>query len=79
MADAYRFQSTHPVRGATQIVYYISKMLEFQSTHPVRGATLRGLAVYNQQRFQSTHPVRGATQSRGEGNTPTEDFNPRTP
>ena len=39
--DGNRFQSTHPVRGAT--VYYndIDIATGFQSTHPVRGATLR--------------------------------------
>ena len=34
------FQSTHPVRGATNITYLKDiYQRKFQSTHPVRGAT----------------------------------------
>ena len=33
------FQSTHPVRGATSMLYWVIGSLIFQSTHPVRGAT----------------------------------------
>ena len=37
-----RFQSTHPVRGATRSnLQYGLRTVKFQSTHPVRGATLR--------------------------------------
>ena len=36
---AARFQSTHPVRGATFILGALWYRHEFQSTHPVRGAT----------------------------------------
>ena len=34
-----RFQSTHPVRGATKLLLFLSGHFAFQSTHPVRGAT----------------------------------------
>ena len=34
-----KFQSTHPVRGATTGSHIVDTGLEFQSTHPVRGAT----------------------------------------
>ena len=34
-----KFQSTHPVRGATPANTYYNKVTLFQSTHPVRGAT----------------------------------------
>ena len=34
-----RFQSTHPVRGATCMLYNSHGRAQFQSTHPVRGAT----------------------------------------
>ena len=34
------FQSTHPLRGATEFTYYTTAENEFQSTHPLRGATL---------------------------------------
>ena len=35
-----KFQSTHPVRGATAQKAYDEAVKAFQSTHPVRGATL---------------------------------------
>ena len=35
----FKFQSTHPVRGATGNADDAVKAFEFQSTHPVRGAT----------------------------------------
>ena len=35
-----QFQSTHPVRGATYLIYHApNRDTPFQSTHPVRGAT----------------------------------------
>ena len=34
-----RFQSTHPVRGATAADLINDNPTQFQSTHPVRGAT----------------------------------------
>ena len=61
-----RFQSTHPVRGAT--LWAMQRRLEhsqFQSTHPVRGAC--AVSPTNNPIFQSTHPVRGATPLRLEG------------
>ena len=61
----HRFQSTHPVRGATRLVAsdpYVD--IIFQSTHPVRGATFAQLSITDAlSPFQSTHPVRGATLS----------------
>ena len=36
---ARTFQSTHPVRGATNVLGFFGGDEEFQSTHPVRGAT----------------------------------------
>ncbi len=35
------FQSTHPMRGATQTSCIVAKGIVFQSTHPMRGATRR--------------------------------------
>ena len=74
-----RFQSTHPVRGATGRNRHARSSSLFQSTHPVRGATrlpfMRIVCVL----FQSTHPVRGATRMRIELDAVTPDFNPRTP
>ena len=40
MADPEKFQSTHPVRGATTTSKpTFTLKVKFQSTHPVRGAT----------------------------------------
>ena len=38
-ADGAGFQSTHPVRGATDNNVFQGAISLFQSTHPVRGAT----------------------------------------
>ena len=39
LSSTIRFQSTHPVRGATMSQATYSSARQFQSTHPVRGAT----------------------------------------
>ena len=75
-----RFQSTHPVWGATIIKALHREAGIFQSTHPVWGATLdyiTGTAAA--MKFQSTHPVWGATWQRHQINFQRPDFNPRTP
>ena len=58
-----KFQSTHPLRGAT--VTSTSARLDltlFQSTHPLRGATLAFPCIrVIFGKFQSTRPLRGAT------------------
>ena len=41
----YGFQSTHPVRGATETVEVMAYQWPFQSTHPVRGATDTELGI----------------------------------
>ena len=58
---AVRFQSTHPVRGATSPRQHRMPTIRFQSTHPVRGATSSMTSGGRSSTFQSTHPVRGAT------------------
>ena len=59
-----RFQSTHPVWGATPRPGRRIYTSSFQSTHPVWGATSRSvLRISWPPRFQSTHPVWGATAS----------------
>ena len=55
------FQSTHPLRGATNYTQETWGDNIFQSTHPLRGATLRLFASQRPKQFQSTHPLRGAT------------------
>ena len=61
-AAARRFQSTHPLRGATSTTpKMIAYVTEFQSTHPLRGATSPSVHRPLCFLFQSTHPLRGAT------------------
>ena len=75
-----RFQSTHPLRGATiQRAGLAAFLARFQSTHPLRGATLRSHRQRRQGRFQSTHPLRGATPNCRPSRKTQRDFNPRTP
>ena len=60
-----RFQSTHPLRGATRRPPRGSPAWAFQSTHPLRGATAHFLCLRRDDViFQSTHPLRGATGGR---------------
>ena len=56
------FQSTHPLRGATEYIndHSIGGYV-FQSTHPLRGATKNSESQGFSKIFQSTHPLRGAT------------------
>ena len=57
-----KFQSTHPMRGATHFCNLGDCIRRFQSTHPMRGATLLvSLLPRPRLGFQSTHPMRGAT------------------
>ena len=76
-----KFQSTHPLRGATITSSGSAFLtpLRFQSTHPLRGATSRGRFGGAKPIFQSTHPLRGATRSRHSFTTFKTYFNPRTP
>ena len=75
-----KFQSTHPLRGATAQVIAIQQLFgSFQSTHPLRGATADQARRQALQRFQSTHPLRGATVWPAVCIQDHEHFNPRTP
>ena len=57
-----RFQSTHPLRGATRYpAGFDPERSIFQSTHPLRGATGAHTLALVVLIFQSTHPLRGAT------------------
>ena len=56
-----RFQSTHPLRGATSSTVKSLTFGKFQSTHPLRGATYIYCTEGRPDLFQSTHPLRGAT------------------
>ena len=57
------FQSTPPVKAATE--FNIGRVLDeiFQSTPPVKAATLHSSSHYSLTKFQSTPPVKAATQT----------------
>ena len=73
------FQSTHPLRGATQKATITAPSNLFQSTHPLRGATATARARRGRMQFQSTHPLRGATRQQRRYVIYPVHFNPRTP
>ena len=59
------FQSTRPLRGATQTYHQPINIGTFQSTRPLRGATAKQLCEVVALGFQSTRPLRGATGDQG--------------
>ena len=61
------FQSTRPIRGATNCDESQRLTLLFQSTRPIRGATTPLPVTRGWSRFQSTRPIRGATQNERHG------------
>ena len=65
--DLHGFQSTHPLRGATQTHAVVDIVQIFQSTHPLRGAT-RVPIVFRSHRPISIHaPLAGCDTHRGCG------------
>ena len=58
------FQSTLPLRGATDEMGAYDRWEIFQSTLPLRGATVFCSVAVDFRRFQSTLPLRGATPHR---------------
>ena len=65
--DVYRFQSTHPLRGATSRKELVCSFIGFQSTHPLRGATLRREVAGNRQRISIHAPLAGCDACKPEG------------
>ena len=58
-----RFQSTHPLRGATPNEYMTQSDFFISIHAPLAGCDLRAVPISMMAaRFQSTHPLRGATQ-----------------
>ena len=55
------FQSTPPVKAATQKRSCTMRMQGFQSTPPVKAATSLSITKSTQREFQSTPPVKAAT------------------
>ena len=74
-----KFQSTHPVWGATGSSLDAILQAKFQSTHPVWGATSSLHNDIYDNSFQSTHPVWGATRMSISLLEYMAGFNPRTP
>ena len=73
------FQSTRPLRGATNHSFITRAYALFQSTRPLRGATNHTAKPHNYGQFQSPRPLRGAT-CRGRRTTWRFcHFNPRAP
>ena len=75
----YKFQSTLPARGATEMKLPNSSADLFQSTLPARGATRKRGSSAAASTFQSTLPARGATSLLATDGVITKDFNPRSP
>ena len=56
-----QFQSTPPVKAATNNAATNLLNITFQSTPPVKAATIKAGAKVTAQAFQSTPPVKAAT------------------
>ncbi len=55
------FQSTLPMKGATQFFVIVIHLSLFQSTLPMKGATWHAADHLEGSKFQSTLPMKGAT------------------
>ena len=77
----FGFQSTRPLRGATDhsVTIIGAEEYEFQSTRPLRGATNAVAMVITALPFQSTRPLRGATMRLNSLRSLRYHFNPRAP
>ena len=73
------FQSTLPLRGATNLTCTSMRVSLFQSTLPLRGATSPVRTSSSPQPFQSTLPLRGATLHSQVRQIRSKHFNPRSP
>ena len=76
---AIKFQSTHPLRGATKSIAFAKILIPFQSTHPLRGATMQ-LSIVLPLRIISIHaPLAGCDTIIKTFCNQMQNFNPRTP
>ena len=74
------FQSTHPLRGATNVSAAQGQVFSISIHAPLAGCDLFENAVYQLiDLFQSTHPLRGATTFVAGLTQGIPHFNPRTP
>ena len=77
---ARSFQSTHPLRGATECrVTDASQISGFQSTHPLRGATFSNDFHFVGFKISIHAPLAGCDERRRLRGHPSRHFNPRTP
>ena len=75
-----RFQSTHPLRGATRSAMRRWPLKTISIHAPLAGCDRSGRTGCDfKSSFQSTHPLRGATLPLAVSNCTRRDFNPRTP
>ena len=73
------FQSTHPLRGATDVDQDDPVADEFQSTHPLRGATGEPSVLLGDLVISIHAPLAGCDASSGPRSWSPTHFNPRTP
>ena len=73
------FQSTHPLRGATQAGDPLAVLAQFQSTHPLRGATACGAGGGEAQAISIHAPLAGCDPTAWPRPGWISYFNPRTP
>ena len=74
-----RFQSTHPLRGATAMMSHPPRGIVFQSTHPLRGATRQNEPLFIQVCISIHAPLAGCDRGRHRRGVCRQNFNPRTP
>ena len=77
--QAGKFQSTHPLRGATDYVLANCYVVRISIHAPLAGCDLLASLQYASPAFQSTHPLRGATLAEALRRMEEAYFNPRTP
>ena len=59
-----KFQSTHPLRGATEYIGAANITVQFQSTHPLRGATLFSKIAFRNLVISIHAPLAGCDATR---------------
>ena len=77
--SACKFQSTHPLRGATWTKYRKHIRPKFQSTHPLRGATGIGNQRPDRVGISIHAPLAGCDRREHPASPVHGYFNPRTP
>ena len=78
-AERLRFQSTHPVWGATSFPHRLETPRIFQSTHPVWGATPQRHQTSGTPSYFNPRTPCGVRLGATQGMVAIGNFNPRTP